>query len=307
MTPQYVYTGIHSLGSERTTCKLAILAVIFLIGAVLGACDLLGGEAETAEVGTLLFAVEESWPEPDSASAPVISVRIETERQFPCINYGLETDERLDGNRLTIRVEEVVRPSTCLTAIGPAQTGIVVDLVAGHYRFELDRTGAERPDRYDLTVSDSLIALSPTDTSFTRPFFEQFWRTPERSFGLYCWTPAGERSYCDAFVDTLESTLTLDPVFFPDSGGRIYPRRTRGHGFDLPPRYYVYPKTSSFEEARALLEAYTRDRLRGVRGVGISLISWRGARAQSWSIDEDAEATRRYRPRTLPRGATVSR
>ena len=53
-----------------------------------------------------------------------------------------------------------------------------VDLVAGDYRFELDRAGAETPDRYDLTVSDSLIALSPIDTSFTRPFFERFWRLP---------------------------------------------------------------------------------------------------------------------------------
>lgn len=287
MITQYAGIGLHSLSSERTACKRALLAAALLIGLAVGGCDLLGDDAETVEVGTLRFAVEESWPEPDSASDPVVSVRIETERQFPCINYGLETDDRLDGNRLTVRVEEVVRPSTCLTAIGPAQTGIVVDLTAGDYRFELDRAGAETPDRYDLTVSDSLIALSPTDTSFTRPFFERFWRTPKRSLGLYCWTPAGARSHCDAFVDTLESTLSPDPIFYPDSGGRIYPRRTSGHGFDLPPRYYVYPESSSFETARALLEAYTRDRLRGVRGVGISLISWRGERVQSWSIEEE--------------------
>ena len=131
MIPRNVGIGIHSLSSECTACKRALLTAALLSTLTLGGCDLLGNEAETAEVGTLLFAVEESWPHPDSASAPVISVRIETEREFPCINYRLDTEDRLDGDRLSIRVEGVVRPSTCLTAIGPAETGIVVDLIAG--------------------------------------------------------------------------------------------------------------------------------------------------------------------------------
>ncbi|GAB3419395.1 hypothetical protein GCM10027516_14810 [Niabella aquatica] len=42
-----------------------------------------------------------------------------TERAYPCINFGILTDEKLNKNKLDVTFVKVIESGICLTALGP--------------------------------------------------------------------------------------------------------------------------------------------------------------------------------------------
>lgn len=277
------------MSGERDRLPRALTAVCLWAGlgltVVAAACDLTGGDgADVEPVEAVRIAVEESWPEPEAPSDPVLSMRLESVRDFRCLNYELVADHRIEGDHVRVVLEGAVAPRTCLTALGPARTGFPIDLEPDTYALSLVRAGRPGRDRYELVVRDTIVQLEPVDSTFSRPFFRYFWRTPERSMAVYCRRGDASDAPCTGYLDTLRHRPAWQRLSPPPYAELIYGRSADSLGVPRPPTLFRYEK-GGFDEAKRLLETYVRG-LDAPARAGIMIVNWRGVRIRSEQLRE---------------------
>jgi len=123
--------------------------------------------------GDLNFAIREGYYVNPPPPPPQIALIVETTKQYPCANYWLESELHVADHLLRVVVTENVRvPQVCLTAVGPAQYRAALPVSTGRYTLEFVRNGLT--DRYEVTISDSAILITPLQSSFTHPTAHQF-------------------------------------------------------------------------------------------------------------------------------------
>ena len=121
----------------------------------------------------LSFAIREGYYVDPPPPPPQIALIVETTKQYPCFNYWLESELHVADHLLRVVVTDSVHiPQVCLTAIGPAQYRAALPVSAGRYTLEFVRNGLT--DRYDVTISDWAISITPLQSTFTHPTARQF-------------------------------------------------------------------------------------------------------------------------------------
>ena len=122
--------------------------------------------------GDLTFEVREVdywWPGP----AKQIVLLVQGDDEYPCMNYQLESDLRVQGNSIRVTMSGAIKePEVCLTAIGPAIYRTALGIENGSYELEFVRQGVT--DRYAITVTPVVIEITTLESHFTRPAARTF-------------------------------------------------------------------------------------------------------------------------------------
>jgi hypothetical protein len=126
------------------------------------------GITDSRDSSNLAFEIREGYYVNDPPPAPQIVLLVETETQFPCMNYGLESDLVIAGTVLRVNASNrITKPEVCLTAIGPAGYRVALPVGVGSYTLEFVRDGVI--DRYGVTITDAAIEITIEDAHFTHP------------------------------------------------------------------------------------------------------------------------------------------
>jgi len=136
-----------------------------LLGA-LAACGIMDS---TRDSSPLSFAIREGHFINDPPPQLQITLLVETETQYPCLGYWLESDLNTAGNVLHVSVSGRVRKpeGACLTAIGPAVFSVALPVTVGSYALEFTRDGVT--DRYGVTITATTIEIATIESHFTTP------------------------------------------------------------------------------------------------------------------------------------------
>jgi len=117
--------------------------------------------------GDLTFEVREVdyW---SPGPAKQIVLLVQGDKQYPCMNYQLESALRVQGNSIRVTMSGAIQePEICLTAIGPAVYRTALGIGNGSYELAFVRQGVT--DRYAITVTPSAIRITTLESHFTRP------------------------------------------------------------------------------------------------------------------------------------------
>ena len=217
---------------------------------------------------------------PYQPGAPVMFLTMNTEREYGCVNYAILTNISIRQHIIEVSLLGVGVPEVCLTAIGPAWSRHELHLRNGDYGLRFRR--GKQVDDYSIAVSDSSVVITGEPGEISRPLAGVFWRFPVNSFAYLCGATKETSWVCDAFADSLLTTLPLVEFYFPDVGVRPYPAETQGHYFDTPARYFRYERSEDFTRAGELLRRFNQRVLESMVGVNIWLENWRGEYYRSW-------------------------
>ncbi len=83
----------------------------------------------------------------------------ETEKIYPCDNYGISYAQRYDLESITLTFLEVPEIETCLTALGPATTMIGLGSITGNGEYEISLNNGAVENKGTLTLTDTEIIL----------------------------------------------------------------------------------------------------------------------------------------------------
>lgn len=107
--------------------QLALIALIF------PSCS---KDDENSGNGKINSTISVTIIEGLSESKNTLNILSETMAQQPCSNYGLICSYEKEANYIKITYKGINQPEICLTATGPARTGISYDLTNGTYDIE---------------------------------------------------------------------------------------------------------------------------------------------------------------------------
>lgn len=259
------------------TCAVMVLAL------TIAGCDLLS-TSSPSKVETdsgIIFNLAEQSLYGGAPDEPRIIFSMRTEEIFPCANFSIHYDIDRSRNQVRIRVLEIIRPDICLTALGPARAGFELPLETG--RYDLALVSGSLADVYSVAVTDDRIDVESRSATFSRPEADVYWRFPPHSLGFYCGTLIETQDLCTDFQAEIQD-LDLTPIPVPDYGKWPYPLGSSGHYYDAPAAFYRYPDSATWDEVKERLRIFTRERLRGLIGVGLSVHNWRGDAVRSWMV-----------------------
>ena len=135
--------------------KLTI-ATCLLSGMLLFSCD---DSAEHELVNTLGTDVQFSMAEYFEPGQRTLSFKFLTQKDFPCINYRIKSDYRMEGDALVVSLSEVEGADVCLEAIAPASSFLDVgQLAIGEYPVVI-KVGEVLTNTGTLTVTDESFDL----------------------------------------------------------------------------------------------------------------------------------------------------
>jgi hypothetical protein len=222
----------------------------------------------------------------DSIGEPRIKLYMGTEKEYSAVQYTLLVDVEVKDSSVLIDIKGVDPPHGFISPLSePAEYATLVDLANGEYR--LFFTYEDLQDRYDLTVSDSFIEVTPEVYIITHPEFKEFWRYPEKSLVCYGGT-VGEDIESDSllfegFIDTLNSNIELEEFEFPAHGEIPYPHSGQWQ-YDYGTwffRYFRYEDETDYEAAGELLKDYTENLLTDCEYFWIIMRNWKNESCDS--------------------------
>ena len=129
----------------KLTITTGLLSAILLFS-----CD---DAAKFEQVNTLGTDVQFSMAEYFEPGHRTLSFKFLTQKDFPCINYRIKSDYRMEGETLVISLSEVQGADVCLEAIAPATSFLDVgELAIGEYSVVIE-VGEALTNTGTLTVS----------------------------------------------------------------------------------------------------------------------------------------------------------
>ena len=140
--------------------KLFVLAGAALLA---GACskDVVRPKDPTPVDSPILIALAERMPERS------LVLRCRTQREYPCVNYGLETRLVRVPRAFQVEFRDVVAPMICLTSIGPATASLELGLIeAGSVDFFVSSRVGSVTGRLDVTGDAYRVVARPGAVAF---------------------------------------------------------------------------------------------------------------------------------------------
>ena len=224
------------------------------------------------------FMAIEVYSNSSAIESPTLKLRLKTIEEFPCVNYNLATTEFINDNELIIRFENILEPSICLTAIGPAISEIDLPENINKLTF----INGNVIDSYNIIINNQEVDISIIQSNFTNSLYEKTFRYPENSFAFVCGTNTTNTYLYDDFLNILLNNQSLAEFNFNGVGRIPYPESSSGHWVNHPSRYFKYINASDFENLGQILSDFTTQNITPNSGVTIRLISWDNRKHLSW-------------------------
>jgi hypothetical protein len=161
-----------------------------------------------------------------------LTLRCETEKIYPCINFRILTEEKVSSSPFKITFTEVEEELLCLTAIGPATTVVDLSEIAnGEYPIELNNGNLK--NKGILKVSDTEIKLILNTQRGIKIVKSATRRVPHNTYwGTIGYHEADSKTLVDAFLQK-----------FIDKGA-TFSKQVPGHYF-----YYEIDKNGTIVQA----------------------------------------------------------
>lgn len=247
---------------------------------------LIGCEHENPEEGTESLNTEINfYPveiyEGNSQGIPSLKLRLITEKEFPCYNYGIISSQSIKENQLIIKIEGISKSVICATAIGPAAS--IFDLPENITGLKI--ISGNTTDIYEVNITEKIIEINTIESNFTKPIFGRTFRYPENTFAVTCGTNLEDTEICQEFNDYLTDNLDVEEFSFEGEGRIPYPDSSSGHWNNSASRFYRYQSQDELVEAAQLLETFTRENIEPDKGNSISIRSWDNQFFYSWGYD----------------------
>lgn len=252
----------------------AMVLPVLLIAAA--GCGQLATDPAPVEGGLVLHVREIHDFTFSRVGTPDIALFIESEREYNCANYRLDSELDVKGQEISLSIRGIRTPEICLAALGPAQFKTFLPGAEGEYSLRISHGG--RTDRYTLSITREAITLQREHASFTRTAYGRFWRYPPLSFAYICDSAGAHREACDRFRGVLREQLAIEPFSFPAGGEIPYPQSESGWGREWRAEYYRYPREEEYLRAGELLRSFIAEN----PGVMLSVMNWQNLSFRSW-------------------------
>jgi len=220
---------------------------------------------------------------PVAPDVPEIVFTMRTKKNFGCLGYRIRHEIERTKTKIVLRFLGIESPGeVCLAALGPASARFQLPLDVGSHTLVL--LNGEIRDEYTIDVTNKRIEVTSVESEGTEPIATLHWRYPRDSFAYYCGTTLDTKSLCTDFQDQLED-LSLSRIEVPEEGVWPYSLRSKGHHFDAPAQFYRYSNKATWEEVKARLRTFTRERIRDREGIGLEVENWLFGGVMSWMVD----------------------
>lgn len=219
----------------------------------------------------------------DAGNGRNFQLRLSTAKIYPCVNYYIKHSVVKEGKEISIKVEEIVAPGICLTALGPA--GASIDLgVLEHGTYALTVEIGQVVNRGTLVVDEPKYTLH-----FDRPVdlripTDELYRIPGNAvWGLVGYPAVEMEKFADQFIVELEelggSRLHLPQgeygYFTTDAQGDMIVGENHGYWYAKALLYgYEFPAA----ELHDLVKRYGA----GYPDLSINLYDAKGNAFRSW-------------------------
>ncbi len=156
----------------------------------------------------------------ETGCEPTTYLTLTTDVVYGCLNYWISSEYDLTWDQMTIDVDGILPPSGCLTAVGPATSGWVIDLTPGEYK--LDITYLDSVDHYTLDVTDTLITVEESTHSFSYPAFDEFYLNRDDVLSWGYESDTTNQWVEDLIEGQLQGVTELQELAIPDSAGGAF-------------------------------------------------------------------------------------
>ncbi len=224
------------------------------------------------------FMAEEIYSDLETPQTPSLKLKLITEEQFPCVNYGLSTTEFFNGNELIIRFDGIAEPEGCYTAIGPAIS--YVDLPENINKLTL--INGNVIDRYSVEINEEKVNVTLIENNFTNSLYNKTFRIPENSFAYVCGTNTTNTNIYNDFFSILEQNNSFTEFEFIGEGRIPYPETSSGHWVNHPSKFFIYSNPTEFENLDNVLNNFSSQYIEQNSGVTIAIYGWNNKKHFSW-------------------------
>ncbi|WP_269235724.1 hypothetical protein [Flavobacterium flavigenum] len=263
------------------------ITLLILIGFMINACssddnkidnsDYREYITKTSNVPAINFMPEEVYPT-DFSQSPVLKLKLITEEEFPCINFGISTTQFAKGNELIVRLDKIAEPNGCFTAIGPAIS--YIDLPENTNKITF--INGDKIDQYSIEINDQKIAITSLEKHFTTSLYNKTFRIPTNSFAYLCGTNKDNTQIYNDFYALIKQNPDFTEFEFEGEGRIPYPETTSGNWVNHPSKFFKYSNAQEFSKLAAILNNYAAKNIKKNDGVSISIYGWNNIKFYSW-------------------------
>lgn len=263
------------------------IVLLILIGFMINACssddnknnnsDYREYITKNSNVSAIHFMPEEVYPVTNGLSS-VLKLKLITEEEFPCINYGISTTQFAKGNELVVRFDQIAKPGGCFTAIGPAIS--YIDLPENTNKITF--INGDKIDQYSIDINDQKITITLLEKNFTTSLYNKTFRIPTNSFAYLCGTNKNNTAIYNDFYALIKQNPDFTEFEFEGEGRIPYPKTTTGNWVNHPTRFFKYRDAQEFNKLATILNNYSAENIEKNSGVSISIYGWNNIKFHSW-------------------------
>jgi hypothetical protein len=239
--------------------------------------------------GKINIRFMESFGNHNQKEAPKLYLDLKTDKHYPHTGYTLLAEMSVTKSSIDIDINGIKNWGSGGDAFSPAGWWTVLDIPNASYRLNIrDRTQQQTSqivDSYILRIDENSISIEDKEQSFTRPFYNFYWRYPKKSFACKTESLLKDSLICKIFQDSLEKIIQIEQFDFPDQGVRPYPSSYIERNRYCLVRYFWYKNDADLEKAGDFLKNFTQDVLTNYEALNISLYSWNNVEYLSWMFD----------------------
>ena len=208
---------------------------------------------------------------------------MKTDLIYPCCNYSIIIKQENTKKAINLEIDSIYVPDLCPGALGPAL--YYGELILENGDVTLNILNGNVLNDFKLSVSDTLIHITPLNNSYIQVSEQLVWRYRENSFVYSCGTMEETTWIYDDFRDSILSIQGIEQFYYPDSGRIPYPRYPSGHYVDHHCLYFQYADESIWEQVKEKLVDYSINTISQYSGVGVYVENYLGEREWSWKYD----------------------
>jgi hypothetical protein len=270
------------------TAVMKKITLLILIGFMINACSSDDNKNNSSEyreyitknsnVSAINFMPEEVYPVINASQPPVLKLKLITEDQFPCINYGLSTTQFAKGNELVVRFDKITESGGCFTAIGPAIS--YIDLPENTDKITF--INGDKIDQYSIDINAQKISITLIEKHFTTSLYNKTFRIPANSFAYLCGTNKNNTQIYTDFYALIKQNPDFTEYEFEGEGRKPYPETTSGNWVNHTTRFFKYRDAQEFYKLATILNNYSAKNIEKNSGVSISIYGWNNIKFLSW-------------------------
>lgn len=263
------------------------ITLLILIGFMINACssddnnnssDYTEYITKKSNVSAINFMPEEVYAGIEVLQSPVLKLKLITDEEFPCINFGISTTVFAKGNELIVRFDKIVQSGGCFTAIGPAIS--YIDLPENTDKITF--INGDKIDQYSIDITTQKIAITLIEKHFTTSLYNKTFRIPTNSFAYLCGTNKNNTQIYNDFYSLIKQNQDFTEFEFEGEGRIPYPETTSENWVNHPTKFFKYKDIQEFNKLAGILDNFSAANIEKNSGVSISISGWNNTKFYSW-------------------------